>query len=100
MNWFKRKTDDQPFEAKLIVDTTDDQLEVFSKTWRFILNKLDQKISAEREKNDAKRHDAIETAFMRGRISAFKEILDLQNDTGRKRPGIISRRKAGEEDNG
>lgn len=46
-------------------------------TWKAITQILDSKISIERARNDDVKLDASQTAFCRGRISAFKELLAL-----------------------
>ncbi len=93
MSWFSKKTKSLPHEAALSADDTA-RLEIHSPTWKFIKGWQQEKLSAVRESNDSRRHDAIATAYMRGQISVYKDLAEL---SGREdRPGILSAFSAGE----
>ena len=48
-----------------------------SETWHHIKSVCDEKILESRERNDSSSLTEVETAVLRGKIKAFKEILDL-----------------------
>lgn len=48
-----------------------------SPTWRKLREHIEAKRDTARRLNDDIRKDAIETAFLRGRLSAFKDLLAL-----------------------
>lgn len=53
------------------------EIEVRSPTWRAIEAHAGQRIDALRVENDRKGKDAIDTAYTRGQIAAFKDLLAL-----------------------
>lgn len=85
MRWFKKKVKTLPHEAVLRAQSEKAELNIYSSTWQFVEQWQQEKLSAERQKNDAKRHDAIETAYIRGRISLLKELAELPEETSRNR---------------
>ena len=46
-------------------------------TWNYIAKWATEKLRVERDRNDDQKQDAVQTAFLRGRISAYKELLAL-----------------------
>jgi hypothetical protein len=94
MKWFTKKEKILPFEAKLKQEGDDAELDVYSKTWRYIEKWQQEQITAEREKNDALRRDAVETAFIRGKIQALKDLEELGREASRPKE---TRLNAGEE---
>ena len=78
--WTKKTEPSKPFTA--IIDgqpTTDGKLNLHSATWFFILAYCQRRINESRIDNDNPNLADFETAALRGKIKAFKEIIELQN---------------------
>lgn len=56
------------------------KFEEHSPTWRWIKEQLAQKLQQAREDNDASGRDMMQTAYLRGRISVYKELLDIPGE--------------------
>jgi hypothetical protein len=93
--WFKKKELALPFNAVLDQQREEAELDIYSKTWRYIEKWQQEQLNAEREKNDAPRRDAVETAFIRGKIQSLKDLAELGREASR--PNDI-RHNAGEEE--
>jgi hypothetical protein len=54
-------------------------IEKHSATWRTIEEELTNKVSSLRDNLEAKNMSDIETAFLRGRIAALREVLAMKH---------------------
>lgn len=52
-------------------------LESRSETWRFVQAHAEKRLAEQRMKNDRMSMDATETAYTRGQIATWKELLAL-----------------------
>lgn len=76
LNWFKRKEKDTEDLPAIGVPV----FEEHSQTWRWLRQQVQDKLYQARQDNDAIGRDDIQTAFLRGRISAYKEFLAVPGD--------------------
>lgn len=51
--------------------------EEHSPTWQWLRKEIEQKLQQARTGNDSVSRDQIQTAYLRGRISVYKELLAL-----------------------
>ena len=76
LNWFKRKEKDPEGLPAIGVPV----FEEHSQTWRWLRQQVQDKLDQARQDNDAIGRDDTQTAFLRGRISAYKEFLAIPGD--------------------
>ena len=76
LTWFKRKEKDTEDLPAIGVPV----FEEHSQTWRWLRQQVQDKLYQARQDNDAVGRDDIQTAFLRGRISAYKEFLAIPGD--------------------
>jgi len=92
--WFNKKVKTLPFNALIEKEAEEAELNIYSPTWKYIIKWQEERLIAERGKNDAPHHNSDQTAYIRGRISILKDLAELPKDAGRKRPGLMSRPSA------
>jgi len=68
-------------------DTAHGELDKHSSTWRFVEDWANSQIKAIREKNDNTSLTEAQTAVLRGKIKAYRDLLALTKD----RTGILTR---------
>ena len=73
LTWFKRKEKDPEDLPAIGVPV----FEEHSQTWRWLRQQVQDKLDQARQDNDSIGRDDIQTAFLRGRISAYKELLAI-----------------------
>ena len=54
------------------------RIDKYSDTWKAIEKWAQEQITSLREKNDSPRLNDIKTSFIRGKIKAFKDLIDLK----------------------
>jgi hypothetical protein len=64
---------------------TTGELDQYSGTWAFVRDWAKEQIQRLREKNDSPNMNDAQTAVIRGKIKAYKELLDLPKE----RKGIL-----------
>lgn len=66
--------------------TRDGQIDAYSDTWIFVSKWAESELVRARDANDSTKRTEAETAVLRGRIKALKELLKLHEPRERKRP--------------
>ncbi len=66
--------------------TRDGQIDAYSDTWIFVSKWAETELAKARDANDSAKRTEAETAVLRGRIKALKELLVLHEQRERKRP--------------
>lgn len=56
-----------------------DQLNPTSRDWKIVAEWATTKLDEARKSNDHKQHDAVATAYLRGKIAAYQATLALAN---------------------
>lgn len=89
MNWFwlspQAPEAERASTPAPVLPTGQGVLETRSSTWAFVLNYAQTELAKQRERNDSIKWDAIQTAEIRGRIKALKEMIALGSPKADKR---------------
>ena len=69
--------DNRPVRFTPISGGKEGELNEYSDTWVFVSNWAQAELQSARERNDSMKHDAVQTAALRGRIDMLKGLLEL-----------------------
>jgi hypothetical protein len=80
--------EDSGFPSNVPTSSNVGQLDTYSDTWAFVSNWAHAELTKAREDNDSSKRDETQTALLRGRIRALKELIALpvKKDRTRRAP--------------
>ena len=82
IQWFKKS----PYIVETQITASRGKLDERSETWLFVMDYARSELEKLRTKNDSSNNSEIQTAVIRGRIKALKDIMDLS----KAKKGILS----------
>jgi len=79
--WFKKKQ--EPLVAGLPENVLEDgKIDIYSMTWRYVEAWAENELDTARKRNDSVNLDRDTTAVLRGKIKAFKGLINLPKEKG------------------